>query len=107
MGVRLRLTRRGRRNRPFYRIAAFDSRTRRDGRAIEFLGHYDPLVEDFDKGVVLDLERVKHWVDHGAKCSRTVASFAKRKGLVLPRHAKTTGMRTRGKTAPGSAASES
>ncbi len=89
----------GRRNRPFYRVAAFDARTRRDGRAIEYLGHYDPLVNDFATGVVLNMERVQHWLDHGAKCSETVASFIKRKGHALPRNAKTSGRRTKGKGA--------
>ncbi len=70
----------GRKNRPFYRVGAFDSRTRRDGRAIEYLGHYDPLVEDFEKSVVLNMERVAYWMEHGAKCSETVASFVRRKG---------------------------
>ena len=97
MAVRLRLTRMGRKNRPFYRVGAYDVRTRRDGRAIEYLGHYDPLVEDFDKSVELDLDRVKHWIDPGAKCSETVASFIKRKGMVLPRNVKTSGPRTKGK----------
>jgi small subunit ribosomal protein S16 len=78
-------------------VGAFDARTRRDGRAIEYLGHYDPLVEDFDESVKLDMERVKHWLDHGAKCSETVASFTKRKGHTLPRNAKTSGRRTKGK----------
>lgn len=99
MAVRLRLTRLGRKNRPFYRVAAFDARTRRDGRAIEYLGHYDPLVKDFEQSVSLDMDRVKHWLDNGAKCSETVASFIKRKGLELPRNAKTSGCRTKGKTA--------
>ena len=99
MAVRLRLTRIGRKNRPFYRVGAYDARTRRDGRAIEYLGHYDPLVEDFDKSVALNMDRVKHWIEHGAKCSETVASFIKRKGYALPRNAKTSGSRTKGKGA--------
>ena len=89
----------GRKNRPFYRVAAFDARTRRDGRAIEFLGHYDPLVEDFEKAVTLDMDRVKHWIDNGAKCSETVASFVKRKGLELPRNITLNGRKSKGKSA--------
>ena len=46
MAARIRLKRMGRKNRAFFRIGVFDSRTRRDGRAIEMLGHYDPLVKD-------------------------------------------------------------
>ena len=97
MAVRLRLTRMGRKNRPFYRVGAYDARTRRDGRAIEYLGHYDPLVDDFDKSVALDMERVKYWIEQGAKCSETVASFIKRKGMALPRNITNSGRKTKGK----------
>ena len=99
MAVRLRLTRLGRKNRPFYRVAAFDARTRRDGRAIEFLGHYDPLIENFDESVSVDLDRARYWIDQGAKCSETVASILKRKGMQLPRNVKLTGVKSRGKQA--------
>jgi len=102
LAVRLRLARMGRKNRAFYRIGAFDSRTRRDGSPIEYIGHYDPLVAEFDKAVVLDLERAKHWIDQGAKCSETVASFIKRMGVELPRNVKMTGRKTKGKLASAS-----
>ena len=97
MAVRLRLARLGRKNRPFYRVGAFDARTRRDGTPIEYLGWYDPLVEDFDAAVKLDMDRVAHWIGHGAKCSETVASFIKRKGMPLARNAKISGRKTKGK----------
>ncbi len=100
MAVRLRLTRLGRRNRAFFRVGAFDARTRRDGKPIEYLGWYDPLVKDFDESVNLDMERVKYWIDHGAKCSDTVASFIKRKGLPLPRNVTLSGRKTKGKGSP-------
>ena len=103
MAVRLRLARTGRKNRPSFRVAAFDSRTRRDGSPIEYLGHYDPYVADFEKSVSIDLERAKHWISKGAKCSETVASFLKRKGVSLPRNILKNGNRTRGK-APGAKA---
>lgn len=99
MAVRIRMTRKGRTNRPFFRVGAFDSRTRRDGRPIEYLGHYDPLVGDFEKGVQLDLDRCRHWISKGAKCSETIAVFLKKKGLVLPRNVRTSGNRTKGKSA--------
>ena len=89
----------GRKNRPFFRVGAFDARTRRDGRPIEYLGWYDPLVADFELGVKLDMERVEHWLGHGAKCSRTVASFIKRKGRPLPRNATLKGRKSKGKAA--------
>lgn len=99
MAVRIRMARTGRTNRPFYRFGAFDSRTRRDGKPIEYLGHYDPLVKDFEKSVQLDLDRVRHWLGHGAKCSETVAAFLKKKGVALPRNVRTSGNRTKGKLA--------
>ena len=65
----------GRHRRPFYRIAAFDSRTARDGRCLEVLGTYDPLVADEAKQVELKVDRVKHWIDNGALPSDTVKSI--------------------------------
>lgn len=98
MAVRIRMARFGRTNRPFFRFGAFDARTRRDGRPIEYLGHYDPLVKDFEAGVKIDLDRVNHWIGHGAKCSETVASFLKKKGVVLARNGRISGNRSKGKT---------
>lgn len=106
MGVRIRMARTGRKNRPFYRVGAFDARTRRNGTPIEFLGHYDPLVADFEKGVVIDVDRAKHWLSVGAKCSETVASFLKRKGVALPRNVLKSGNRTKGKSAGAKAAAK-
>jgi small subunit ribosomal protein S16 len=81
MSVRLRLKRTGRRNRPFYRIGAFNHTTRRDGKPVEDLGWYDPLVKDRDKGFQIDEERTKYWLSVGAKPSETVRSFIKRRGI--------------------------
>lgn len=69
--VRIRLTRRGAKRRPFYRIVAADVRAPRDGRYIEQIGHYDPMKEPAE--VKVDLERVDYWVGHGAQPSDTVA----------------------------------
>jgi len=71
----------GRRNRPFYRIVAMDARTKRDGREIEVLGHYDPLVRDEEKQVALKRDRIEHWLGVGAQPSDTVASIVKRAGI--------------------------
>ncbi|MDP6932011.1 MAG: 30S ribosomal protein S16 [Myxococcota bacterium] len=76
MAVRLRLTRMGRKKKPFYRIVAADARSPRDGRCIEFLGHYDPKTEP--PTVVVDLARVDYWLGVGASPSETVASLVKR-----------------------------
>ena len=74
--VRLRLTRRGAKKRPFYRIVAADSRSPRDGRIIEQLGYYNPVSEPDELKV--DLERVDYWLSTGAQPSDTVASLIKR-----------------------------
>ena len=82
MSVRLRLKRTGRRNRPFFRIGAFHHTTRRDGRPIEDLGWYDPLVVDRDKSFQIDGERAQYWIAQGAQPSETVRSMLKRRGLL-------------------------
>jgi len=81
MAVKLRMTRIGRRHRPFFRINAIESRHPRDGRFIEKLGHYDPIEKDESKQVVLDLERVKYWLDKGAIPSDTVSKILLRQGI--------------------------
>lgn len=83
MAVVLRLKRIGRKNRPFYRICVMDKRTRRDGRAIEELGHYDPVDPEKGKHFVLNEERAKYWLSQGAQPSETVASFLKERGIDL------------------------
>ncbi len=70
--VRLRMQRFGRTHRPFYRINAIDQRTRRNGRVLENLGHYDPMEKDQDKQVVLKVEEIKAWLAKGAQPSDTV-----------------------------------
>jgi len=78
VAVRLRLKRMGRRHRPFYRITAVDQRKKRDGRVIEELGHFDPLLADKARQVVLKTERVKYWLSVGAQPSDTVRGLIKR-----------------------------
>lgn len=81
MAVVLRLKRIGRRNRPFYRICAMDRQTRRDGRAIEELGHYSPVDPEKGKHFQLNAERIVHWLSVGAQPSETVLSFIKEAGI--------------------------
>ena len=81
MAVKIRMTRMGRRHRPFFRINAIDSRTPRDGRILEKLGHYDPVEKDKDKQIVLDLERIKHWLDKGAIPSDTISDMLLKLGV--------------------------
>ena len=76
MATKIRMTRAGAKNRPFFKIVAADSRSPRDGRFLEKLGTYDPML---DKGnpqrVVLNVERIKYWLSVGAKPSDRVARF--------------------------------
>lgn len=82
MAVKIRMTRMGRRHRPFFRINAVDGRTPRDGKILEKLGHFDPLEKDVAKQVVIDLEKVKVWLAKGAIPSETVSEILEKQGLV-------------------------
>lgn len=88
MAIVIRLSRRGRRNRPHYRVGVFDRRTRRDGPPIEHLGHYDPLIEDDEKKVTLNEERIRYWLGQGALVSETVQSFLRKRGIPIPARSK-------------------
>jgi small subunit ribosomal protein S16 len=81
MAVKLRLKRMGRKNGAFYRLNAMDSRSPRDGRVIEELGHYDPRNKDQSKQFLVKLDRCKHWLDVGAVPSETVSALLKKNGL--------------------------
>ena len=72
--VRIRMKSFGRRHRPFFRICAMDSRTGRDGAAIEELGHYDPMVRNKDARAVLNVSRIRYWLSVGAQPSDKVAA---------------------------------
>jgi len=76
MAVRIRLARRGKKKKPFYRIVVADSQFPRDGRFIEVVGTYDPNYNPAT--VTVKQERVKHWMDLGAKPSVTVKSILKK-----------------------------
>ncbi len=72
----IRLRRTGSTNRPYYRVVVADSRSWRDGRFVEVLGHYDPRR---DPAVVkIDTERARFWLDKGAQASDTVRSLLER-----------------------------
>ncbi len=84
MAVKLRLTRIGRHDDPFYRVVAADSRFARDGRCIEQIGYFDP-----NKGVenaVVDEEKALAWLSKGAMPSDTVRAILSRKGI-MAKHA--------------------
>lgn len=76
MAMKLRLTRMGSKKRPFYRIVAMDSATRRDGRALDFIGHYNPMVNPAE--VVVDSEKVAYWIERGAQPTDTVAALLRK-----------------------------
>lgn len=81
MAVKLRLKRLGRRHRPFYRLNAMDSRSPRDSKPIEQLGHYDPLETDQEKAIQIKADRIKYWLSVGAQPSDTVRSLLKKSGI--------------------------
>lgn len=68
----------GRKHRPYFRIVAIDGRQPRDGRILEELGSYDPMVKDTDNRVQLKPDRIKYWISVGAKPSENVAVFIKK-----------------------------
>ena len=83
MAVALRMSRGGSKKRPYYKIVIADVRAPRDGKFIERIGSYNPLLaKDDEKRVVLDTERAKHWLEMGAKPSDRVARFLDAAGLL-------------------------
>lgn len=82
MSLKIRLARAGAKKRPFYRIVIANSRSPRDGRFIERVGSYDPMVaKNHPKRIVLDTDRVKHWLGVGAQPTERVARFFGKLGL--------------------------
>lgn len=83
MAMKIRLARGGSKKRPFYRIVAADSRMPRDGRYIEKLGTYNPLLaKDNDQRVVMDIDRVKHWLAQGAQVTDRVSRMLEAAGVI-------------------------
>jgi len=78
MAVRIRLTRMGRKNLPFHRIAVFDSRTRRDGMYLEKLGTYDPKQKDDLKKIIINKERLSYWLSKGALLTDSLGCIFKK-----------------------------
>lgn len=82
MAVKLRLSRKGAKKRPFYWIVAADERMPRDGRYLEKIGTYNPmLAKDDANRVSLDAERAKYWIDNGAQPTERVAIFLGKAGV--------------------------
>ena len=82
MAVKIRLARGGAKKRPFYRIVVADERAPRDGRFIEKVGTYNPLLpSESAERVTLDLERIQHWLSHGAQPTDRVLRFLDKAGV--------------------------
>ena len=82
MSVKIRLARGGAKKRPYYRIVVTDSRMPRDGRFIEKIGHYNPMLpKDHDNRVAVDTEKAAEWIKKGAKPTDRVARFLKDAGV--------------------------
>src|SRR6185436_3455250 len=79
MAVRIRLRRVGSKKNPIWRIVVADKRSPRDGRTIETIGQYNPQTEP--STIELDEERARHWLEHGAQPSETVATLLRTKGI--------------------------
>src|SRR5262245_53406855 len=84
MSLVIRLSMRGRTNRPFFRLGVWDTRSRRDGPPVEDLGWYDAKSQDQSKQFVVNAERVTYWFSKGAQVSDTVRSFLKRAKIPVP-----------------------
>ena len=83
MSVRIRLSRGGSKKRPFYKVVAADQRAPRDGRFIERLGSYNPLLpKDHADRFVIDEERVKYWLSKGAQPTERLEKLLSKLGLV-------------------------
>ncbi|WP_111734922.1 30S ribosomal protein S16 [Roseovarius amoyensis] len=83
MAMKIRLARAGSKKRPFYRIVAADSRMPRDGRFIEKLGTYNPLLpKDSEDRVKMNLERVQYWLGQGAQPTDRISRFLEAAGVV-------------------------
>lgn len=79
MAVKIRLARHGAKKKPFYRIVAADIESPRDGRFLEVVGTYNPLLDPAE--VTLKTERVQYWMDQGATPTDTVKSLLRKSGF--------------------------
>ena len=82
--VKIRLTRGGAKKRPFYHIVVTDQRNKRDGRALERLGYFNPIATGGEQRLVVDTGRVEHWVGQGAQMSDKVRALFKEAGKAAP-----------------------
>ena len=78
--VKIRLKRMGAHKKPFYRVVVADARSPRDGKFIEEIGYYNPMVEP--KEIKIDSEKAKKWLDNGAQPTDTVRTLFKKSGII-------------------------
>ena len=90
MSLKLRLARAGTKKRPYYHIVLADARSPRDGRFIEKIGTYDPMLADDSKRVTLNAERATHWLGRRRPADRSRAAFPRRRGPAEARSRATT-----------------
>ena len=81
MSLKIRLARAGSKKRPYYHVVVADVRSPRDGRFIESVGSWNPLLPKDAERVKLDADRIKHWMDHGALPTDRVARFLDEAGI--------------------------
>jgi small subunit ribosomal protein S16 len=80
MAVKIRLNRMGAKKRPFYRMVVADARSPRDGRFLEIIGHYNPIVDPIE--LVVDKDKAQDWLKKGAQPSDTVKRLLKQVGVI-------------------------
>ncbi|MBW3096768.1 30S ribosomal protein S16 [Pseudohoeflea coraliihabitans] len=83
MALKIRLARGGSKKRPYYHVVIADVRSPRDGRFLEKVGHWNPMLpRDSEERVALDTDRIKYWLEHGAQPTDRVARFISDAGLI-------------------------
>ncbi|MDD2227154.1 MAG: 30S ribosomal protein S16 [Clostridia bacterium] len=87
MAIKIRLTRKGDKKSPFYRIIVADSKSPRDGKFIDILGTYNPLTQPSE--IKIDNEKVKYWLDNGAKPTDTAQDLLVKAGVLTRTEKKT------------------
>jgi small subunit ribosomal protein S16 len=80
MAVKIRLTRKGTKKKPFYRLVAADSEAPRDGKFLDILGSYNPMTNPAD--IKLDKEKINQWLERGAVATESVRAILKKEGLL-------------------------
>ena len=96
MAVKIRLARGGSKKRPFYRVVVADVRAPRDGKFIEKLGTFNPLLSsDNSERIIVNKERVEYWINTGAKPTERVAKLITKLGIKVPGYVEKTAANTK------------